>query len=264
MRALILLLGVSVLAACGGGTLSPREALSQAQENTAKVDTARFTISGRTTVSGAGEIAFEGAGEFDAAARRVHLTMDMAQAGEIELVMDGFVMYMRMELLQQHAPQLKPWVELDLQKVGEEVGLDFEALMQLGRQQDPTAALEQLRAAGEVEELGEEEVRGVGTTHYRTTIDVERYVELVEDPKAAESIRRVMELTGQGSIPMEIWVDEDQLVRRLEWTQSVRAGGQQATTTMTIELSDFGAEVAIEPPPSDQVTPFEELLELTP
>jgi hypothetical protein len=262
MRKVWFLVAMAFVASCGGGDLSPRDALLEARTKTGEVKTYRVAMSGTTTAPGAGEIAFEGDGEF--AGGRGRMTMDMQQVGEIEIVMAGLVMYMRMELLRQQAPELKPWIEIDLRRVGEEIGVDFQALMQLSRQQDPTQSLQQLEAAGEVEEVGAEDVRGQETTHYKTTIDLERQAELVEqdNPEAAKSIRKTIQLTGQRRVPMDVWVDSDQLVRRLKWTQKTPAGEQQATTTMTMELYDFGADIEIELPPRDQVMTFEELMEL--
>ena len=45
--------------------------------------------------------------------------------------------------------------------------------------------------------------------------------------------------------------------------QQQRAGAQQATTTMTMELYDFGADVEVDVPPRSQVTTLEELMKLT-
>jgi hypothetical protein len=265
MRTAATLLAVLLLAACGGDALSPRDALVQAQRKTAQVKTYRMSLTGTTTIPQAGRLDFEGNGEFDATARRGHTAMDMEQVGEVEVVMDKLVMYLRMDLLRQQAPELKPWIELDLQRVGKEVGVDFQSLMQLGQQQNPTQSLQQLRAAGEVEEVGEELVRGEETTHYRTTVDLERQAQLVQrnNPRAADSIRNTVKLTGQRKVPMEIWVDGDQLVRRMKWTQKLPAGDEKATTTTTMELYDFGADVEIELPPPNQVTTFEELTKLT-
>ena len=51
-----------------------------------------------------------------------------------------------------------------------------------------------LRAVSEeVEELGTEDVRGVETTHYRTTVDLRRYPDLVP-PDRRELARRSIEV----------------------------------------------------------------------
>jgi hypothetical protein len=263
-RLLVPLAAVALLAGCGGDSLTPREALFQARAKTTKVESVRMAMRGSTTVPNVGTLSFQGAGEADNRTRRSHLTMEMEQFGETEVVMAGTVMYLRMEALRQQAPELKPWIELDLQQVGEQIGVDFAALMQLGQQQDPTQSLDQLRAAGEVEEVGDEEVRGVVTTHYRTTVDYERYADQLEDEnaRAADSIRSTVRLTGQRHVPMEIWVDDEQLVRRMKWTQRLRQQGQRTTTTTTLDLYDFGARVAIDLPPRDDVMTFEELMKL--
>ena len=41
---------------------------------------------------------------------------------------------------------------------------------------------------------------------------------------ARRGIERLIELTGQGEIPIEVWIDGDQRVRRMTWEQSMRQG----------------------------------------
>jgi hypothetical protein len=145
------------------------------------------------------------------------------------------------------------------------MGLDFQALIDAGQQSDPTQSLQMLRAAGgEVEELGEADVRGVATTHYRGEVDYEQYADVLEQEgkaAAARSIREVAKLTGQKTVPMEIWVDEDSLVRRMEWEQAMptESGGKPTTAKATMELFDFGVDVQVTRPPADQTMTFEEL-----
>jgi hypothetical protein len=186
------------------------------------------------------------------------------ELGEIEIRTDDLVLYLRMPFLQQAAPTLKPWIKLDLRQAGEELGLDVEALVQLGTQSDPTKALEFLRAAGEVEEVGSATVRGVETTHYEGFVDLERYAGQLDNEAAARSLRQVIELTGESQMPLELWIDDDSLVRRMSWKQQTVAAEGQAPTTLaaTMDLYDYGAEVDVALPPDSQTSSFEELQKL--
>ena len=62
-------------------------------------------------------------------------------------------------------------------------------LQQLG-QGDPSQALDYLRATGEVEEVGTEQIDGVETTHYRGTIQLDAVAEQVPAEQRERSARR--------------------------------------------------------------------------
>jgi hypothetical protein len=49
-----------------------------------------------------------------------------------------------------------------------------------------------------------------------------------------------------------VWVGGDGLVRRIHENFSYAAGGTQTTTDLTVDLSDFGVTVNVQPPPADQ------------
>jgi hypothetical protein len=92
-------------------------------------------------------------------------------------------------------------------------------------QVDPRRLLEQLQhEAREVSVVGKETVQGVETTRYH--------------------------LVDSDGAPMEVWVDGDGLVRRMK---AVDSPGAADEARITVEFSDFGAPVDIEPPPADEV-----------
>jgi hypothetical protein len=54
---------------------------------------------------------------------------------------------------------------------------------------------------------------------------------------------------------MEIWVGEDKMIRRVKWSQSMKAQGtdQVVAASFTSDYYDFGTKVSVEPPPEDDV-----------
>jgi hypothetical protein len=163
-------------------------------------------------------------------------------------------------------PGLKGWIRFDLQALGEEAGLDFDQLMQLGSQSDPSQALAYLRAASDdIQEVGSEEVRGVETTHYRMTVDLAR-VAAAAPPAQREALQaqvdELIEKSRIQNVPTDVWIDEDGLVRRqrLTYENMAFAPGVHGDMTMTMELFDFGVDVEVDPPPASQVVDLQELL----
>ncbi len=122
---------------------------------------------------------------------------------------------------------------------------------------DPSAQLHLLAAVETAEVVGEEEVRGERTTHYRGTYDVARAIRGgrgVQQP-ALTSLLGVAKDMKEASY--DVFLDEDGLLRRLQQTVEVPAsdatGGQELAVTTTLELYDFGIEVKVLPPPGAAV-----------
>jgi hypothetical protein len=261
-------------AGCGGGEgASPDAALAEAATKTAEAGTSRISLDVETKVSGAEPVAFTGTGAFDYEGKRGHMMMDMSELmeasgappgqGQMEVVFDELVVYMKFPLLTEQIPGDKEWVKIDLDAVGKQQGVDLGALSNLN-QGDPTQALQYLKAtSGGVEEVGREEVRGEDTTHYRATIDL-RKVPDAAPPEERERIRRTIEqvvgASGESEIPTDVWVDDEGRVRRQRYTQKIPAGPDTGEMTFTMELFDFGVEVDAEPPPAGQVTDISKLI----
>jgi hypothetical protein len=249
--------------ACGGESVSPQAAVAQAATKTAESETYRTSITASMTGFAPQEVRMTGTGEVDAVSQRMHMTVNYDFAGQTfgaEMAMDWPVIYMRFPAeLAIPLPKGKSWIKFDLQKAGKELGIDFQQLMQAG-QADPSQGLQYLRGASDVEEVGEESVRGVDATHYRGTVDFRRVAR--QFPELKESIENIIELSKVESVPTDVWIDDDGLVRRmrLAYQDMQFAPGQQGDMTMTMELYDFGVEVDVEPPPKDEVVDIQELL----
>jgi hypothetical protein len=270
--ALLAALMVFAIAACGGDAVA-LDPVAAAATKTDAAKSMRIEMSMTITSPELGSKRVTVTTRGIAADKRSAMTMQVPAIGAIDLGQfeiraDGSVMYMRMPFLQVAAPQLKPWIKLDLREVGKDLGIDFDALTELGNQTDPIKALELLRAAGPVKELGDETVRGVQTTRYKGVIDLEVYARQLEKngggKAAAHSIRKVIELTGQSTMPMELWIDENSLVRGMAWEQGVSAAaGQDPMKIKTrMDLFDYGADLHVVIPPAAQTSSFEELQKL--
>ncbi len=279
--AVLLVALLMVAAACGSGEeasapkddASPQAEVAAAAGKTADAGSYRaefaLTMDGAIPGSPGRRVAMDGEGVFDAKAQSGRMTFDMSEFakavgaqdfGDMEIVMERFVMYMKFPLLQQLQPGMKPWIRFDLRKLAAQQGLDLAGLQQVN-QSDPRQALLYLRAAsGPVDEVGEEDVRDVATTHYRMTVDLEKVAKL--DPEQRENVERVIEQSGVREVPTEVWVDDDGLVRRMKlaYDDMRFAAGQRGDMAMTMELYDFGVDADVEPPPARQVVDIEQLM----
>lgn len=114
---------------------------------------------------------------------------------------------------------------------------------------DPLGPLDLLRhPVDAVETVGRDEVRGTGTDHLRARLDL---TDGGADEQPAGSFEGRLVAAGVETLPVEVWIDDDGVVRRLLVT--VDAGG---TMTTTFELFDVGTPVEVSvPDPADVISP---------
>jgi hypothetical protein len=128
---------------------------------------------------------------------------------------------------------------------------------------DPTQQLDYLRAtSGDVRKLGTATVGGARTTHYRAIVDLDKYPKLLPESQrdlARNSIKAFTKLTGQGTFPIDVWIDSRQLVRRMRMVMAMQSPQGPMTIWTTLDFYGFGAPVKVQIPPADQVVDVSEL-----
>lgn len=92
-----------------------------------------------------------------------------------------------------------------------------------------------------VETIGQEDVDGVATTHYRIVTDVAAMMGALGEGEAP---------AGMEDITQDVWLDSEG--RSVKTAYEMEVGG--VTVKTETKMSDFGAPVTIEAPPADQVT----------
>jgi hypothetical protein len=217
-------------------------------------------------------------GVVDAAAERMQMEVDMGplfdqiagssgQAvppgleGTLEVVGDGSAFYMRAPMFSMMG--VDGWISM----TPEDLGTSEEALGLGAGAYDFTQTLESLRGVdGEPEVVGQDEVRGVETTHYRASIDLAQALEDVPADDRDELEAAFEQLGGDEDLsevemPVDVWIDADDLPRRMRMDMGslfAAAGLGEGSMTMTMDLFDYGEPVDIEVPSPDEVTPLSE------
>jgi outer membrane lipoprotein-sorting protein len=263
MRGLAALLAIMVAfaaAACGGQSSSTPPAqddvVALAASKTNDAGTYKADLSG--TVETVGQsVKVSGTGAFDTKQQQGSMSMTTSVAGQdidLDIVYALPVMYMRFPRgLIPGLPADKPWVKLDFEQLGKQAGFDFGQLMQ-SQQADPSQGLKYLQDLTGVQAVGDEDIRGVPTTHYKGVVDLASLA--ATHPELKLGIDQLIQTAGISRIPMEVWVDHDNFVRQMK--ESFDAAG--ANTTMTIQLYDFGTNVDVTPPPANETFNFSQLI----
>ena len=237
------------LTACGGSDtaappqdpLAPRAAVQQAVQQGAELTSSRFALTSTSTI-GSTKVEFGGEGVFDNASRSGEMTFTLpGGAGELRQVIVGDTLYMQLP------NEPGSFYELRLSDLVD---------TSLAGTADPTAGLQALAAANDdVVEVGTEQVRGMTTTHYRGTYDVEKSLQVVKGA-AGELLKKTLGDTDLTAVPFDAYVDEQGRLVRMDQALSLdspQLQGQQVDVSTRVELYDFGVEVDVEAPPAAQV-----------
>jgi hypothetical protein len=208
-------------------------------------------LRGTTTVSGHSQpIALTGQVVYDDEEKgRGTVTTSDPESGEpvkVELVQDGTQVYMRSSQFDK-LPEGREWMGIDI-ALGDELDTSppasVDAKGELGVLEEVT---------GNVQRVGKEDVRGVPTTRYRTSISVSESAERLRE-EGGEDTALLVEKEGT-PMQVEVWIDAEELVRRMRLVQSQpgEEGDGPTTTDMRMDFLDFGLEPEIEVPDSDEV-----------
>jgi hypothetical protein len=207
-------------------------------------------------------VAITATGSIDGAAHRLAMDMDMSnvaaaagaagQLGQMTLVEDGTIMYLRASYLSSILPAGKSWMKLDLSRLANGMGESFSALTSV--QSDPRVSLQQLRKAGNVVELGPRSVRGVATTRYSVLLDVRAGLGRLDGAakKLAEQMADRFEAAGHKYVPAYAWIDSSGYLRRFQMSVPDYLGAG-TSFSVTADYFDFGGNVSIGVPPESTV-----------
>ena len=199
---------------------------------------------------------------------RMRMTMDMAGlAGALgqsaskadpadlktELRFLDKVLYIRTGVLARQLPKGKRWLKLDVEKIGQGLGVD---VSQLGQYNDPTKMLDYLRSSGDVDEVGSDQIRGVDTKHYSAKVDIAKAAQKFKGAGTASGtgLDQLVKFLGSSKVPVDVWVGDDKLVRRMTMRLEPSGGAAAAgfSMNMNMDLFDYGTPVNVSAPPESE------------
>ena len=253
-------------AACGGGGgANGLPSVASAATKTAGAKSLRFHMDLRETVGPVGPLDIVGDGISDNSTHSADMTINLSAVATLagsqavnpdqwtaRMILDGTgsspLLYIRMPALDQYLSG-KAWVRADLGALAKKGGLS--QLLQTAGNEDPTKALQLLSAIGSVTKVGTATVDGVSATEYTGSIDVKKAAAAV-----GSSYGKLLQKSTDATIPVDVWVGSDGLVRRLRENFSYPVDGTASTTSLTLSLTDFGIKTAITPPAADKTMDF--------
>lgn len=283
---LLLLSVVAVIvvaaAGCGGTSVAIPELTSfdTVAAKSSSADSARFALELKLALPGSSkELAFTADGAFDNAARRSEMRVDMSAIADLfamlgstfggkvtgdvgnpeewklHVIQDGDTAYVQFPPLEKQLPAGKTWVEGDAKDLQQ---ADSGQLGQLGSfaGTDPKDAFAMLKAvSGTIEAVGTDEIRGVETSHYRATIDPAKVEGLL--PRDQQQSLNGLSMLGTDvkTVPVDVWVDGDDQIRKLaiDLEQTEPGTDKTAKASLVLEVYDYGTPLELELPPAEKV-----------
>jgi hypothetical protein len=206
-------------------------------------------------------------GEFDNEAGNYSFIMDLSEMadqspelaglfGEMEIRTIGNTSYIRFGLFTMFLGPDVEWVATSVEE-----GTDATGGLIGATPSNPADFLEFFEEAnGTVEDLGEETLRGVKTTHYLVTFDMEELRANATPEQLAEIDEQELPLD---ELPMELWISDDGLVHKYLFEidgskVDVPADEAFESMIMEFEMFDYGEDIVIEAPEK-----FSEMEDLT-
>ena len=257
-RYLVLLAGVGVLAASCGTKMAPGVGLAAAVTRTAG-QTARVAVT-TTTQMQSMSVSFTETGVFDFARSRGMVTMqNPVSMTEIFIPPKTYVRFPD-GAGGPPLPHGKSWIAVD---TGAPAGLEGSLAGPFGGGTDPADLLASLTAiSSSVTRLGTSTIRGVPVTGFGVNIDPVKAAARVPRWERAGFLEFTSTL-GPGAIPVDVWVDGQNLVRRVSLSLHLPGGTGAPTGAHIVQATDFydfGVPVRVSAPPAAQIASISQFI----
>jgi hypothetical protein len=272
---------IVALAGCGSSSgpsagssgASPTSSLHDVQSaytSTVGQKSAKLSLVEHLNVGGHA-LTINGAGAESFADKRFTLTTTVA-GQQIEIRELGQVLYEKLPAAaSSHLPGGKPWISVNLNTLVQHLTGASLSELEAGQQEDPANTLSYLKqaSASGLHRVGTATVRGVPTTEYTATIDLNK-VAAAQPGAVAKAIKAEEKSLGTSSYPISVWVDAKHLVRQLGYHTTVSpassptagsAASSRATVAATLQFYDFGTPVTVTAPAASQTSDITKLLQ---
>jgi|SRR5450755_1185471 len=250
-------LSASLVVACGASSNRPSKAALTALTQAAYVTTREpgFEFTMKVTANRGGQsAAVTGAG----------MSADGGREGTMTMAINGRTLTLLARWPYVYVPAIvapavwglpnttggKPWVRANYLVYNQPVGANLGGT-------DPILALNAIKATGRVTAVGAQSVNGVPTTHYHALVDANRIISTVPSARRAaarqyaQTLRRA---TGSTTLPIDVWIDANQHVRRITLHLQVCVPGGKLDESTTFDIVRYHNPPTVRVPPASQFT----------
>ncbi|PZS18180.1 MAG: hypothetical protein DLM54_08705, partial [Acidimicrobiales bacterium] len=188
----------------------------------AQVSGAPVGTTGPSTISGDGVISFNSSS--------AQLAVKLPSGGALTIRLLGQILYLMVPPQAGKPVTPKPWIKIDLNKAAQSnLGATFSSLSPSGSV-NPADLLGYLQGVNNLTKVGPDTIRGVKTTHYQGTVDLNKLADKLSG-KTQGAYRQLVAKLHTTSVPIELWVDSRGRAAQIRTT--VPEGAPATTTTTT-------------------------------
>ncbi|NRQ30786.1 LppX_LprAFG lipoprotein [Nonomuraea sp. NN258] len=231
--------------------MAAAEVLTQAAQKTAEVSSYTVDIVANATHPEQGGGKVQGRMLYQGKPTlAVDLTLDAIDVGDksvpggVRAVLQGDVVYVKIDALRELVGASKPWIKVSLSEMGG--GDQVKQYTDQIQQFDLATVTKMITASQDVKAVGNESVNGTDTTHYSGTFPVDAAVQQLPADQQQNARTNLAELKD---LKFDLWVGSDNLPRKL----AMNGGKDGVTFDATLFFKGFNEPVNIQAPPADQV-----------
>jgi hypothetical protein len=155
--------------------------------------------------------------------------------------------YMRLSVLSQLTGG-KAWLKVPFSELDKAFGANFEQLIQQAQNDNPLVQTQMLAGATDVQKVGTGTINGVHVTEYSGSYTMSEALRHLPASLGSQ-FKQQFSKSGITSVSFEIWLDDQQQVRKIIAVD--HGSGEDVTVTMMV--TGINNRVTITPPPSSQV-----------
>ncbi|MFI9584986.1 hypothetical protein ACIHCQ_24780 [Streptomyces sp. NPDC052236] len=152
----------------------------------------------------------------------------------------------------------KHWIRYGYEDLSKVMGAAGDVMKDQMQNTTPDKAVKALLASGDVKKVGEDDVRGVPTTHYSGTVDVAELTQKNStlDAGQLQALKEQLTKAGITTEKVDIWVDKNDLLVKKTESGQLKTGAFNST----VFYSGYGTEVSAEAPPTADTIDFTKLI----
>jgi hypothetical protein len=216
-------------------------------------------------LTGHGSGAFDTRGHTGAMSMVMNIPTESGSTESIKIneILSGQTIYMQLPASLQSTLGAvgKKWISIDLAKASGIPGLS--SLTSNPASSNPGEMLQYLKAASSgLTREGSHVVDGFSTTEYHANLQISKIPDAVpasERTAARAAMAQIQKLAHISQMPVSVWVDKHQLVRRMVLNLTISAEGQTINEDIGIDLPEYGPQQPPAIPPASEVAPASSL-----
>jgi hypothetical protein len=257
VAALVFALSVTV-AACssnGGANLAeknPKAAMAAASRQTVSAKTVHLSLTAQTDK---GIKVLDGSGAYDFPTSTGRFTLKTALGAGADMVTTSNVIYLKSG---QAAGATQQWLSFTKAEVATaQAAANGRAtfLASIRTQVDPRSTLDALGSnVPNLRKIGTAKIRGTATTHVAGRVDLSDKAIAAAPASRRASMRAARTTVGSDGYPVDVWLDRHGRVCRVQYVLTSGAAPNVVSTTVKLDLYDFGKPSGITVPAAAEVT----------